>query len=485
MKLEDAMDAAILLYSLWAGHKSDYLQVPSLAVWVRSSDDPAKFMGGAAAASAIEEVATQQVQLAALQAAWRRVVSAACVNEMADAKKAFRGGNALANAYIEAEVKAAAAAKKHTAAIAPESKASAEVEAASAKVRELANQASGGPSAEPNKEEQALTRALAAKQEALAKKSAAAVAPKAAAEAAAAELAAAKEEASAGTKAALELGEEWAAAAFTALRRGYDEYAHSASGLLSSPDLQDSIALYKPTDDGAAAAAAAAAGTLEAEAAQAEGSEQAAHARVASLLVGIDMAERGVSKAVAALRAWQRVNGHATLLGPKAVDEKDVYRGEAGVLGALMTLVSADGDARRVISSCLMADRRDVEARFAADPDLDPSGEHGASGMGPIAAFAARAEAFLATLAPLRLQSKVWLEQHKSMVQLRRTIEDKTADADTGEDSAPPPPRSPPTTPRAKAAAAAAAGCAGGRQQPACSRRPLRQASTSSVRFGR
>ena len=303
MKLEDAMDAAILLYSLWAGHKSDYLQVPSLAVWVKSSDDPAKFMGGAAAASAIEEVATQQVQLAALQAAWRRVVSAACVNEMADAKKAFRGGNALANAYIEAEVKAAAAAKKHTAAIAAESKASAEVEAASAKVRELANQASGGPSAEPNKEEQALTRALAAKQEALAKPSAAAVAPKAAAEAAAAELAAAKEEASAGTKAALELGEEATAAAFTALRRGYDEYAHSASGLLSSPDLQDSIALYKPTDDGAAAAAAAAAGTVEAEAAQAEGSEQAAHARVASLLVGIDMAERGVSKAIAALRA--------------------------------------------------------------------------------------------------------------------------------------------------------------------------------------
>ena len=278
-------------------HKSDYLQVPSLAVWVRAQT--AKFMGGAAAGS-IEEVATQQVQLAALQAAWRRVVSAACVNGRCE--EGFRGGNALANAYIEAEVKAAAAAKKHTAAIAAESKASAEVEAASAKVRELANQASGGPSAEPNKEEQALTRALAAKQEALAKKSAAAVAPKAAAEAAAAELAAAKEEASAGTKAALELGEELAAAAFTALRRGYDEYAHSASGLLSSPDLQDSIALYKPTDDGAAAAAAAAAGTLEAEAAQAEGSEQAAHARVASLLVGIDMAERGVSKAVGAPR---------------------------------------------------------------------------------------------------------------------------------------------------------------------------------------
>ena len=122
-----------------------------------------------------------------------------------------------------------------------------------------------------------------------------------------------------------------------------------------------------------------------------------------------------------------------------------------------------------------MADRRDVEARFAADPDLDPSGEHGASGMGPIAAFAARAEAFLATLAPLRLQSKVWLEQHKSMVQLRRTIEDKTANADTkakGEYYAPPPPEAADAAAREKARRRPPPqGCAGGRQQPArCAR---------------
>ena len=110
-----------------------------------------------------------------------------------------------------------------------------------------------------------------------------------------------------------------------------------------------------------------------------------------------------------------------------------------------------------------MADRRDVEAWFAVDPDLDPSGEHGASGMGLIAAFAAQAEAFLATLAPLRLQSKVWLEYTNRWCNYAAPSRTKPTRHRPGNTRR----RREPPTRRAQAAAVAAAhGCAGGRQQP-------------------
>jgi hypothetical protein len=181
MKLEDAIDGAAMLYSLWSSHKTDLLQLPSLSRAATAKP----FIGGEAAARSIQEAATQQVELAALQQEWRKE-TAQCCELLGEGKRSLREGNAACNAYIEAEISSAAALKKYEEALAAVEKARSAVEAAetaAARAAAAATAAGGAPGGESRE-----AKALAAKKDALAKKESAVDVPKRAREAAEAEL---------------------------------------------------------------------------------------------------------------------------------------------------------------------------------------------------------------------------------------------------------------------------------------------------------
>jgi len=418
-------------------HKSDILQVPALFVWGRKKP----FLGSATAAKALLSAATQQVELSALQVAWRNEVAQTFLTGLPKAKEQLRVANGKCNMYIEAAIKSKAAVDKHMAAVATTDKA----KAALAKATEAAEAAKAAldapsedglpadgdaPGDDVEKEKARRTKEVERAADAESKKRAKVTECETVVaslliyrEAAEKELAEAKGGAEEAGGSMLAEAEAQIKASFVALHTGYEKMAHSAKGMVSSPEFGAVMEAYQPEDETAAGEAKEAPPT-EAVAAVAigevkeDGAEQ--DLSVEGLIAACKNAERAAKVTVKSFTSWAR-GGLQYQLGPKATD-KDAWKCEAGVIGKLSALISSP-EARAVVEKTVLEGRADMEAAF---------------GSTALAAFSTAVSIFQTEIRRVSLNAHDWQSQRHKAEELRRKLEAKAVaaakDADLPDD---------------------------------------------------